>query len=205
MDPKPKLVKTSSRRQVINAPTVKLHSGERSSEKIPEKSILRAGGVTDKSTSGRYSDADVHNHTVADGYVAVHPALWDHIPGGAHIRYIKKDDGNGLPRNERFKPGGFVKNHYTNKDGKKMFMLETIPGGQQKNEGGRNYISFPVAYENIDELWKKYDRFAFVEIHLMYNSLAVKKQQIESLEAKNMELDQRLTLLENILRNAIKK
>lgn len=115
------------------------------------------------------------------GYICVHPALWDHIPNGAHIRYVKKPGpGKQLPQYKRFKPGGFIKSHFESK-GKKMLMIETKPGGRQGQHG---YINFPIAYEDIEELWKKYDRDAFIEIHLIYSSLAQKKKQIEELMAR---------------------
>jgi hypothetical protein len=155
-------------------------------------------------TGKKYSELQVQE-LLADGYLNVHEQLWDLVPTGAHVRYIKKDTGGGLPRHERFKPGGFVREHIVTKEGKKMLMLETIPGGAKYPKPGREYISFAVAYEDISELWKKYDRFAFIEIYLIYNSLAQKKQQIESHETKIKELTERVTTLENILKSAVKK
>lgn len=153
----------------------------------------------DKKTQGAkkthiYSEEEIRNLT-SDGYIMVFPGLWDHIPKGAHIRFLKKDNGAGLSRGMRFKPGGFVRNHYVTDDGKKMMIIENKPSGKSGEFG---YISFPLSYEDLEIIWKKYDHDAFIEIHLIYNSLAQKKQQIE-------ELTSRVNRLENILRNAIKQ
>ena len=129
------------------------------------------------------------------GYIVVHPQLWDFLPKGAHIRYVKKDTGKGLPRCERFCPGGFITNHFT-REGKKMLMM----GSQYKKEPSRSgYLSFPLAYDEIEEMWKKYDRASFIEMHLVRGSLAEKKSQIESLTTNNAKLNERVdTLTERI-------
>lgn len=142
----------------------------------------------------KYTEEDIQK-LLSNGYISVHPALWDHIPTGAHIRYVKKDDGNKKSRAERFKPGGFVRSHFSTDEGKKMLMIETRPGGARGEPG---YISFPLAYEDVDELWKKYDRYSFIEIHLIYTSLAQKKKQIEDLAA-------RVNKLEEILRAIVRR
>lgn len=168
--------------------------------KVPE--IQKA--VIDKPYKGgkKYTENEIHDLTVQSGYIVVHPQLWDHIPTSAHVRFVKKDDGSGLSRSERFKPGGFVRNHFTTGE-KKMMMLASSPYGDAARPEG--YISFPVAYDDIEELWKKYDKNSFVEIHLIHNSLALKKQQIEILEAQNREMSNRIAVLEEILKNAIRK
>lgn len=150
----------------------------------------------------QYSDQDIHE-ILSDGYILIIPQLWDHIPPGAHIRYIKKGE---TPRSERFRPGGFVKSHFV-ADNAKMLMLETRICGKKDDAG---YTTFPVAYADIDELWKKYDRGAFIEIHLINNSLAQKKQYIDDLTTKLAdqkkqidELTARINTLEGILKRAI--
>jgi hypothetical protein len=140
-----------------------------------------------------YTDVDIQELT-SEGYIIVHPGLWDHLPCGAHIRYIKRDQGENKPKNERFRPGGFIRNHFITDDKKKL-IIENKPGGKRNDAG---YVSFPIAYDDIELLWKKYDRYSFVEIHLIHNSLAQKKYQID-------ELTNRVARLENILKNAIKK
>jgi len=147
-------------------------------------------------TKRKYTEADIHE-LIVKGYIAVLPDLWDKIPTGAHIRYTKKDTGDRLPRCERFKPGGFVRNHFKTDGDKSMFTLETIPGGSYKYKGG-NYFSFPVAYDDIEELWKKIDYSSFIEILLIKNSLSQKSQKID-------ELESRIDTLEEILRSAIRK
>jgi hypothetical protein len=144
------------------------------------------GGAARKPEGKKYTEADIQE-LLSEGYIGVHPSLWDYIPTGSHIRYVKKDVAKaGLSREERFKPGGFIRNHFTTDQGKKMLMIETKPGGKAGQFG---YVSFPVAYEDIEELWKKYDRNAFVEIHLISMSLAQKKKQIEELNERVKKLE----------------
>jgi hypothetical protein len=141
---------------------------------------------------------------LAEGYIMVHPQLWDYIPAGAHVRYVAKNsDGETRPREERFKPGGFVRHHYVTREGQKMFSLENAISGCGRDRGHKMraykpheaYLSFPMAYNDIEELWKKYDKTSFIEIHLIYNSLAQKKQQIE-------DLTRRVAHLEKLLDNS---
>jgi hypothetical protein len=124
-----------------------------------------------------------------EGYINVHRSLWDHIPSGAHIRYIKKGDED---RSKRFKPGGFVKNHFMSNDGVKFMMIETKPNGKP---GERGYISFPISYDNIAELWKKYDRNVFIEMHLTSTSLTQKKRQIDELSLRIKKIETALNML----------
>ena len=140
-----------------------------------------------------YTDEEISALT-SEGYLKVHPSLWDHIPAGAHIRYIKKDDGSGKERRARFRLGGFVRNHFADND-KKMMTIETKPNGQRGDVG---YLSYRISYDTIELLWKKYDKFSFIEIHLIHNSLAQKKQKIE-------ELEKRTQRLEDILRSIVAK
>lgn len=130
--------------------------------------------------------ADEIKTLLADGYLQIHPQLWDRIPKGAHIRYIKRDTGAGIPEIKRFKPGGFVRNQFLGQDNEKMFMIESAIGGSKNDPA---YQSFPLPYGSIDKLWKQYDRAAFIEIHLMYNSLSQKKKQIEDLTARVAKLE----------------
>lgn len=147
---------------------------------------------TESKTNPReYTEQEIHN-LLSDGYIVIHSSLWDYIPNGSHIRYVKKGEGS---RSTRFRPGGFVKSHFTTSDDKKMMMIESRVGGKPGDAG---YISFPIAYTDIEELWKKYDRYAFIEIHLIYSSLAQKKQQIE-------DLTTRVNRLESILMGLVQK
>jgi hypothetical protein len=137
-----------------------------------------------------YTDDEIRELT-SDGYIVVIAGLWDYIPRGAHIRYQKRDDGSGKQRGVLFKPGGFVRAHIDSK-GKAMIIENKLNG----KAGDPGYMSWPVAYDSIEILWKKYDYSAFVEIHLIYGSLAQKKQEVEELTA-------RVTRLENILRSLV--
>jgi hypothetical protein len=116
-----------------------------------------------------------------EGYLKVHADLWDYIPVKSHIRYLKRDDtAHPRPRGQRFKPGGFVKSHFADPSGHKMLMLETILGRQSDAA----YLSFPLAYAEVETIWKKYSQETFIETLLIYNSLAYKSKQIEDMRGQ---------------------
>lgn len=183
---KPPVAQVSPGIQKANSPAL---------QRLISPSVQKANSpVVQKNQRGRYTDEEIRA-LLCDGYILVHSQLWDYIPPGAHIRYVCKDTNGTSARGERFKPGAFVRNHFTTREGIKMLMLETKPGGKKRDAG---YFSYPIAFGEIEELWKKYDRGSFIEIHLIHNSLAQKKQQIETLEA-------RIQRLEDILRSLVKK
>jgi len=77
-----------------------------------------------------------------------------------------------------------------------MLMLETVPGscvscGHEPAYKLNNHVTYPLAYDEIDELWKKYDAGAFIEIHLIYGSLQRKEKKIAELEARILALEKR--------------
>jgi len=129
---------------------------------------------------------------ISDGYIVVHQELWDYIPPGSHIRYMKCDDG--APKGQRFKPGAFVHSHVITNDGRKMFVLETIKGFNGDGHGQKTagYARFHVAYNDIEKIWKKYPSDSFIEVHLIHNSLAQKSAQINELTKRILELEKRI-------------
>ncbi len=144
--------------------------------------------------SDREYTVDEISKLTSEGYIVVHPALWDHIPIGSHVRYVKKDTGDNKPRGQRFKPGGFVKNHRLDENSKKILTLESCQHTTARRRPP-GYYSLSIAYDSIEMLWKKYDRMSFVEMHLIYNSLAQKKQQIEELTVRIAQLEAVITRL----------
>jgi len=119
-------------------------------------------------------------------YIKLNPEMWPKIPVGAHIRYIKKNkSGENLSREQRFKSGGYVRNQY-NKDGKGGLVIENKPNGNKYNAG---YISYPLAFESVEELWKKYDRNSYIELCLINSILTVKQKQIDDHEERISRLE----------------
>lgn len=53
------------------------------------------------------------------------------------------------------------------------------------------YLTYPMAYDDVDELYKRYSRESFVELHLLTMSLAHKSKQIADLEARIVKLESR--------------
>jgi hypothetical protein len=77
-----------------------------------------------------------------NGYIEVPRTSWGKIPLNSHIRYLKKDG--------TFARGGFVINHWLNKDGTPFIHLAN---NFKKNAQG--YKTWPMAHENVSKLFKK--------------------------------------------------
>lgn len=127
--------------------------------------------------------------SMTSDYIKLTEEYFDHIPNGAHVRYVKKQKpGDSTHAEERFRTGGFVQSHYE-RDGKKFFLLGNKVTTKQGKPGD---ITFPVAYEDIQVLWKKYDYHAFVEIHKLLTSLKEKQKAIEELQVRVSKLEAKL-------------
>lgn len=112
--------------------------------------------------------------TFLEGYIMIHRTLWDRIPAQSHVRYFDKGLG---PRADRFRPGGYVRGHHM--DGAQKYLVIRSTDATETH----------VSYDAIDEVWKKYDTRAFIEIHLILASLAQKKKQIDTLQARVKRLE----------------
>lgn len=149
---------------------------------VPKK---YGGAVT--APSKLYTRDEIKSMTT--DYIKLTEEYFDHIPNGAHIRYVKKQKpGENKTPEERFKPGGFIQSHFV-KDDKKFFLLGNKVTTKQGKAGD---ITFPVAYEDVQVLWKKYDYHAFVEIHKLLTSLKEKQKAIEELQARVTKLEAKL-------------
>lgn len=135
----------------------------------------------------KYTDAEISS-LLADGYTKIQKDQWDYIPSGAHLRFFKIDDGT--PKNTRFRPGGYVKTHIVAADGRKMFMMETKRGGHD----GDGYIKYPMAYEDLAEVWKRYPQDSFIEMTMLYKILAQKQKQIDELVKRVESLESRIPI-----------
>ena len=132
-----------------------------------------------------YSNEEITS-MLANGYINIMREVWDFLPVGSHVRFFKKA---GTNRNERFRPGGYIKKHYETSDGKKILFMETIRNG---NSNMADYFTYPMAYDDLAEIWKRYPEDCFVEIHLIYGSLAKKNKQISDLEARMTALEAKI-------------
>lgn len=141
-----------------------------------------------------YTKDDIRGLT--KDYLKLTEEYFDHIPNGAHVRYVKKQQvGDPVtPAEDRFRSGGFLLSHFE-KDDKKFMLLGNKIGAKQGKPGD---IVFPVAYEDIQVLWKKYDYHAFIEIQSINASLKQKQKIIDDQEA-------RLSKLEAIISRLISK
>jgi hypothetical protein len=148
--------------------------------KFITKKINKIAKTVDK----KYTDVDIAQY-LSNGYIKVDPTLWDYIPIGAELCFFKKSK---LPRNERFRVGGFLLSVVNTSYGKKILRMEN----RQTDKDFIGYAVYPIKYDDIEEIWKKYDKLAFIEIHLICSSLAQKKQQIEDLNDRVFNLEKTL-------------
>lgn len=102
------------------------------------------------------------------GYIEVPLAKWSDIPLTAHIRYVKKDGS--------FVRGGFVTNHWLNKDGK-PFMH--VANNLKKDAPG--YKTWPMAHENVAKVFKKPDAKNGIEMDVVRSKTAEIIGQINKL------------------------
>ena len=78
------------------------------------------------------------------------------------------------------------------RDDKYVFQMETIKGGNPRQVG---YVLYPMAYSDLQQVWKQYPRDSFVEIHMIYMSLAKKNAEIKDLVKSVSELKQKVSEL----------
>jgi hypothetical protein len=102
------------------------------------------------------------------GYMQVPRDKWIDIPIESHVRYFKKDN--------TFVRGGFVINHWVNKDGKHFVHL-----ANGFNKGTAGYATWPVAYESTDKIFKKLEPKNGIEMDLVRNKTAEIITQINRL------------------------
>ena len=124
------------------------------------------------------------------GYFCIHQDLYDFIPKGSYIRYFKRGTE---PIGDRFKLGGYIKSRTTYADGAKAFLFENKLYGAKNTQG---YVVYSISYNDIDELWKRYNYDSFIELHLIQNSLAKKNSEIEQLRTEIASLMARVVALE---------
>lgn len=140
-----------------------------------------------ESSKRSYTDDEIYAMTTSDGYIQVHPKLWDRLPARCHVRYVKRGEG---PRGSRFNVGVFVVGQIVRED-KKMFSLSSKP-----TPGGH---AFNIYYDTIETLWKKTPPNSCIELYLINNSLMRKTRQIATLEARVEALDVAVTELTAML------
>ena len=196
--------KTNKTNKVVAPPTRTLttriridsddHSASRSEQDAGSSEVsFDAMPANDRKQTEQSVHSDEQIKQLLVGYILVAPSLYDYIPVGAHIRYFRKEPDVIAKSNSQFKLGGFVREHYMSK-GRPCLVLETVPGScvSCKQEpayklGGN--VSYPIAYDEIAELWKKYDQAAFIEIHLISASLMREKKLVRQLEERIRKLE----------------
>lgn len=97
--------------------------------------------------------------TFLTGYIEVPRIKWADIPVSSHIRYLKSDGS--------FVRGGFVCNHWLNKDGKQFIH---VANNFKKNAPG--YKTWPVAHENVAKMYKKPDAKSGIEMDVVRSKTA---------------------------------
>jgi len=148
--------------------------GRKPLQRPPGRAVVPDGAVRVVDHPTKVYSEDEIRDLITGAYTSVPPDMWEFIPSGSHVRYLKR---GAEPLGERFKPGGYVRYQHE-KDGKKMMILENRQGGS-----GAGYASWPVAFEGVESVWKKHAPEVFVEMHMIHNSLAQKKRQLAELTA----------------------
>jgi hypothetical protein len=131
----------------------------------------------EKTEKRQLTDKEIDS-ILSEGYFRVHQDLWERIPKGAAVCYFKaKDAAKPKNRQARFRQG-YLKDIYQNEKSQGL-MISNMSIDKVVTKGRRTYS---IRNSKIEELWKKYDESAFIEIHLIMSSLSQKKNQIKSLE-----------------------
>lgn len=106
-------------------------------------------------------------------FIEVNPDMWLNIPAEAQVAWTVK---GSEPLQKRFYPGGFVvKNYFHKKEGKHVFTVRSLGAGQFQMNPDIN---------NIDKMYKRYDKHSYIETRLVEASLLQKRLQIETLQAE---------------------
>lgn len=115
--------------------------------------VIRPAPVENK----KYNKAEYTQEQIKsllNGYIEVPPDKWKDIPIESHIRYFKNDG--------TFARGGFVTNHWFNKDGKPFIHLAN--NFKKKVKG---YATWPIAHESISKIYKKPDAKGSIEMDVV--------------------------------------
>ena len=91
-----------------------------------------------------------------EDYILVPKSMIEKIPAGSHIRYLKKDKKTEQnPIETRFKPGGYVKEHFYTSDSDGNIYERFMRIKTRQNKGDNNYLEFSLKYKDIEKIWKK--------------------------------------------------
>src|SRR5271154_1048811 len=136
------------RKTSLTLPRKIFSENRRSSTSNIAKNIINTFNESAKTSADNRLQANTYNESeinskLSSGYINIHSSLWDYIPVESHIMYTRKGQTS---LSERFRPGGFVKCHYTGEDGLHYMHLETKPHGKK---GQSDYIDFTISYSDI--------------------------------------------------------
>lgn len=121
-----------------------------------------------------------------EGYIRIPKHMWNFIPMRARLRVIKVagEDATNESRESRFRLGGQLVSRTTTDDGADTTIILRWGTGAMK-----------LRYSEIEELWKRYDNGAFIELHMIAASLMQKGKQIDALMAAQQDVGKKLQLL----------
>lgn len=111
------------------------------------------------------------------GYTSIDSSKWSDIPLDSHIRYFKKDG--------TFVRGGFVVNHWFNKDKKPFIHL-----ANNIKKGGKGYITWPVAHESVSKIYKKIET----------NASSSNSVELDTVKMKTSEIVNQLNKMTDIIK-----
>jgi hypothetical protein len=135
-----------------------------------------------KYPSKSYTNEEIKKLLV--GYIEVGKNKWADIPNGSHIRYIKSDG--------TFVRGGFITNHWLNKEGKPFIHLAN---NIKKDAPG--YITWPMAHDSVSRVFKKPDAKTGIEMDIVRGKTVEIISQINKLVDVVKEQKKRIDSLES--------
>jgi hypothetical protein len=121
----------------------------------------------------RFDPGEIANDLV--GYHPIPRQLWHMIPEGSQVRFFKRGTG---AREERYRPGGYIKSHNV-AGGMKIMMMQTCHAIKDPN-----YLVYPMRLDDLEEVWKKWPKDAFVELTIMNGQIRELMAEVEMLKKK---------------------
>lgn len=115
------------------------------------------GAITTPTDNKKYKKSEYSQEQIGsllNGYIDVPREKWKDIPVDSHIRYIKKDG--------TFARGGFITNHWFNKEGKPFIHL-----ANNFKKKAKGYATWPIAHESVSKIYKKPDAKGSIEMDVV--------------------------------------
>ena len=169
---------------------------------VPESTVKKRSYKKKSNSFKKYPHKSYTNDEIKKllvGYIEVSKNKWSDIPLGSHIRYIKTDG--------TFVRGGFVTNHWQNKEGKPFIHL-----ANNIKKGTPNYATWPMAHEAVARVFKKPDAKTGIEIDAVRGKTAeiigqinklvdIVKEQKKRIESNETDIKRMYAIVKRLAEN----